>query len=116
MAKEKVFTGYAVVTNDIVDDKVFKRGSFGISFDGRDLETCKRYCHGNHIVVRTFRKVIAKSITFKWNYDYPRFEISRRHSYPCYIQLWWLRIEFDTIHANGYERTAIYIPNPRKED
>ena len=110
MAKEKVYTGYAVVTKDILDDKVFKRGSFGISFDGRDFDTCKRYCHGDRIVVRTFRKVLAKSITFKWVFRYPHFEKSHRHSYPCYIQLWWLRIEWDTIHTNGYEREAVYTP------
>lgn len=113
MAKEKIYTGYAVVTKDILDDKVFKRGGFGISFDHHDLEKCKRYCYAAHIVVRTFRKVLARSITFKWVYRYPRFYVSSRHCQPWYIQLWWLCIELETQYTNGYDREIVY---ERKDD
>lgn len=108
MAKEKFYTGYAVVSKSILDDKTYKNGSFGISISDRDLETCKRYCHDDSIVVRTYRDVLARFVKFKWVRKYPEFRRSRKYENPSYIQLWHLRIECGTDYTNGYERIAVY--------
>lgn len=106
--KKRSYTGYAVVTRKILDDKAFKRGSFGICLCNYDLETCKRYCHKGDIVVRTYRKAIAKSITFKIVFKHPCFEWSKRYYNPQYIKLGHLWIEWETIYSDGYEREIIY--------
>ena len=64
--KERIYTGYAVVSRDILDDKVFKNGHFGISLHNVDLETAKRYCHNGSIVVRTYRVPLARNLKFRW--------------------------------------------------
>ena len=111
MSKERRYTGYAIVTKDIMDDKVYKRGAFGISLDGKDLETCKRYCHEGYIVVRTYQDVLSRDFGIRWIRKYPHFSKSHRHSYPRYIQLGHLKIEWDTKYTNGYERQAVYQPS-----
>lgn len=108
MTKERVYTGYAVVTKDILDDKVYKNGAFGISFTDRSLETCKRWCNGNHIVVRTYRTVIARSISFRWVSKYPCFKIPKRHWIPCILQLGFLQIVFEKSYGDEYEREIVY--------
>lgn len=108
MSKKRVYTGYAIVSKDILDDTVYKRGHFGISLDGRDLETCKRYCRKDQIVVRTYQTVLSKGFSIRWIFKYPRFAKSHRLSSPRYIQLWHLIIEWETRHTNGYERQAVY--------
>lgn len=107
---EKRFTGYAVVSKDIFDDKVFKSGAFGIAYTDHDLKTCMRYCHGGSVVVPTYRGVLGKSLTIKWIRKYPRFEKSRRYSYPKYLQIVHLLFEWETIYTDEYERVAVYDP------
>ena len=110
MSKQKIYTGYAIVTKDILDDKVYKSGHFGISLDGKDLETCKQYCRKDQIVVRTYQTVLSKGFSIRWVKKYPCFAKSYRYSSPRYIQLWHLIIEWETRHTNGYERQAVYKP------
>ena len=105
--KEKIYTGYAVVSRDILDDKVFKKGLFGISLHNVDLETAKRYCHNGSIVARTYRVPLARNLKFRWMCKYPQFEFRVRYS-PAYIQLWHFRIEWGTDYTDGYEREIIY--------
>lgn len=111
MSKERKYTGYAIVTKDIMDDKVYKRGAFGISFDGRDLDTCKKYCHEGHIVVRTYEGVLSRDFRLRWITKYPHFSKSHRHCIPHYIQLWHLKIEWGTEYTNEYERQIVYQPS-----
>lgn len=105
---DRFYTGYAIVTRDILDDTVYKKGAFGISFSRGDLETCKRYCYGGHIVVRTYREVLAWFIRFKWVKKYPVWEKSHRYCYPKYIQLGHFRIEWGKDYTDGYERKIVY--------
>jgi hypothetical protein len=110
MSKERIYTGYAIVSKDIMDDNVYRKGAFGISLDGRDLETCKRYCHEGQIVVRTYQDVLSRDFKIRWIRKYPIFSKSHRHSYPRYIQLGHLKFEWSTEYTNGYERKAVYQP------
>lgn len=110
--KERIYTGYAVVSKDILDDAFYKKGKFGISLDGMDLETCKRYCYGDRIVVKTYRDVCARYIELRWKNKYPHFGKSHPHSNPRYIQLWHLQIRWGVDYTNGYEREIVY----QKED
>lgn len=112
MPKKRFYTGYAVVSKDILDDTIYKKGHFGISLRRNDLETCKRYCHDDSIVVQTYRDVLARFVKFKWVRKYPVFECSRKYSEPKYIQLWHFRIEWGTDYVDGYEREIVY----QKED
>ena len=113
MKREKHYTGYAVVSKDILDDKVYKSGHFGISLSNRDFETCKRYCHNDSIVVRTYQAVFCRFVKIKWVRKYPEFSHSRRLCYPKYLQLWHLRIEWGTDYRDDYERKAVYDPNAK---
>lgn len=38
--KKRIYTGYAVVSKDILDDAVYKKGRFGISLQDYSLDTC----------------------------------------------------------------------------
>lgn len=64
--KERIYTGYAVVSRDILDDAVYKKGRFGISLHDRNLETCKRYCRRDSVIVRTYRVVCARYLELRW--------------------------------------------------
>lgn len=110
MSKQRIYTGYAIVTKDILDDKIYKSGHFGISLNDTDLETCKRYCMKDKIVVRTYQTVLSKGFSIRWVKKYPCFAKSHRHSNPRYLQLWHLRLEWDTRYTSGYERQAVYQP------
>lgn len=105
---KKFYTGYAIVSRDILDDEAYKKGTFGISFSGGDLETCARYCHGDRIVVRTYREVFAWFVRFKWVKKYPLWEKSRKHSYPKFVQLGHFRIEWGKDYTDAYEREIVY--------
>lgn len=109
--KERIYTGYAVVSKDILDDAVYKKGRFVISLHDRCLETCKRYCRNDSIVVRTYQTVFCRFIKFKWVRKYPEFRHhSSRLDNPKYLQLWHLRIEWGTDYTDDYERKAVYAP------
>lgn len=110
MAKNRYYTGYAIVSESILDDKVYKRGGFGISLSERDLEDCKRYCHKGSIVVKTYRDILARYIKIKWVRKYPMFYRSRRCENPHYIQFGHLRFEWGIDYTAGYEREAVYRP------
>ena len=110
MNKERIYTGYAIVSKDIMDDAVYKKGAFGISLCDRDLETCKRYCRKDQMVVRTYQDVLSRDFRLRWFGKYPHFAKTRRHCIPHYIQLWHLRIEWGTEYTYGYERRAVYQP------
>ena len=114
MKKKKRYTGYAVVTKDILDDRVYKNGHFGISLSGRDFDTCKRYCHNGDIVVQTYQDVLCRFIKVKWVRKYPEFRRSKKCEYPKYLQLWNLRFEWGTDYTNDYERVAVYEPDENK--
>lgn len=43
--RKKIYTGYAVVSRDILDDTVYKKGRFGISLHDRTLDTCNGPMH-----------------------------------------------------------------------
>ena len=116
MKNKRFYTGYAVVSKDILDNKKYKKGAFGVSLTDRNFETCKKYCRIDQVVVQTYRIVLSKSITFKWIRKYPCFSKSRRRWNPHYIQLLWLRIEWETIHTNEYERTVIYEKEKRRSE
>ena len=108
MSKQKIYTGYAVVSRDILDDKIYKDGRFGISLKDRNLEICKEYCRKGSIVVRTYRTLFSKSLEFRWIVKYPCFGKSGKYATTKYIQLWHLRIVADTQYTDGYEREIIY--------
>lgn len=108
MKKERIYTGYAIVSRDILDDKVYKNGRYGISLHDQNLETCKRYCRKDTIIVRTYRVVRARFLTFQWIKKYPYFGKSNRLQNPRFIQLWHLRIEWGKSFTDGYEREIIY--------
>jgi hypothetical protein len=108
MSKKRIHTGYAIVSKTILDDETYKKGRFGISLSDRDLETCKRYCRKDQIVVRTYLAVLSKSFTIKWIVKYPCFGKSNKYATCKYIQLWHLRIELDTKYTDGYERDIVY--------
>lgn len=108
--KDKHYTGYAIVSKDILDDKVYKSGHFGISLSGRDFDTCKRYCRGGSIVVKTYRVVLYRFIKIKWIKKYPVFRYSRKYEYPKFFQLGHLCFEWGTNHTDEYEREAVYDP------
>ena len=110
MKREKHYTGFAVVSKDILDDKVYKSGHFGISLSNRDFETCKRYCRDDSIVVRTYQAVFCRFIKIKWVRKYPEFRHSRRLENPKYLQLWHLRFEWGTDYKYDSERTSVYDP------
>lgn len=112
MKKERIYTGYAVVSKDILDDKAYKNGTFGISLHDRDLETCKEYCRKDTIVVKTYRRLFSKFLEFRWITKYPYFGKSHRLQNPKYIQLWHLRIIWGVEFTDGYEREIVY----KKED
>lgn len=112
MKKEKIYTGYAVVSRDILDDAVYKKGRFGISLHDRYLDTCKRDCRNDSIVVRTYRVVCARYLELRWIQKYPHFGKSSRLSNPRYIRLWHLQIGWGVDYTDGYEREIIY----QKED
>lgn len=52
-AKQKAISGYQVRSADLK----------GISFEHRDLETCKRYCRKGYVIVSTYRKKSAFRIS-----------------------------------------------------
>lgn len=106
--KERIYTGYAVVSKDILDDAVYKKGRFGISLHDRSLETCKRYCHHGSIVVKTYRDVCARYFELRWITKYPHFGKSHRLSNPRYIQLWHLQFMWGVDYTDGYEREIVY--------
>lgn len=112
MKKEKVYTGYAIVSRDILDDEMYKKGRFGISLHDRNLDTCKRYCRGDQMVVKTYRVLLARFLELRWITKYPRFEKSHRLQSPRYIQLWHLRISWGKDYTDGYERDIVF----QKED
>jgi len=108
MAKEKKYTGYAIVSKDIFDDKVFKRGDFGICLTDRSLETCKDYCNRGYVVVRTYRALLGKSFSVKWT-NYSLWDVYRIEGLKC-LQLGHLRFECETLYYDRYERVAVYDP------
>lgn len=108
MSKKRIYTGYAVVSKDILDDEVYKKGRFGISFSEHSLEDCKRYCHKGYVVVRTYQTVLSRGIAIRWVYKYPRFERSSKYSSERYIQIWHIRVEMSVRYACGYEREVVF--------
>lgn len=114
MGKDKIYTGYAVVEREILDDKIYKRGRFGVRLKDRDLEHCKKYCPKGYIVVQTYRAIGSFGLAIRWSVKYPYFGLYLRRSgiYPKYIQLWHLSIELEKQYTDEFEREIIY----EKED
>lgn len=112
--KDRIYTGYAVVSRDILDDAAYKKGRFGISLHDRNLDTCKRYCRNDSIVVRTYRVVCARYLELRWIPKYPHFGKSSRLSNPKYIQLWHLMIRWGVDYTDGYEREIVYQKEDKK--
>ena len=100
MSKPRTYTGYAIVTKNIMDDKVYKKGAFGISLSGRDLDTCKKYCRKDQIVVRTYREILSRGFGIRWIRKYPCFSKSHKFSSPRYIQLGHLMLEWGAEHKD----------------
>lgn len=110
--KKRIYTGYAIVTRDILDDEVYKEGRFGISMRYHEMESLKPYCRGDRIIVRTYRVVIARFVNFRWIIKYPHFVWPRRYQNPTTLQIWHLRIDWGVDYGDGYEREVVY----QKED
>lgn len=106
--KNRIYTGYAVVTSDILDDKKFKKGVFGITFKNADFEKCKRYCYRDGIIVRTYRRAFSYDILIRWIRKYPQFRISDKYASEKYIQIGHLKISCCTTYRDDYERVALY--------
>lgn len=106
MSKEKMYSGFAVVTKDILDDDAFKKGRFGIAFSDYNLEKCKSYCYGDRIIVHTYRVVHSRYIRVQWIKKYPRIEFPSKYS--KLLRLGHLQIDWGTNHMDAYERIPVY--------
>lgn len=84
-AKQKAISGYQVRSADMT----------GISFEHRDLETCKRYCRKGYVIVSTYRKKGAFRISLTLGKRYRWWYYSK---YSKLLDIAWLNIRWEWIY------------------
>lgn len=99
--KKKIYTGYAVVTEDFT----------ATSFSDYSLETCKRFCREGYVIIRTYRKKLGYEFRFCWmKWDKP-FTFRFRWND---INLLWLHISWNVINTDKWEKKVIWKPESNK--
>lgn len=96
--KEKIYTGYAVVTEDFS----------ATSFSDYSFETCKRYCRKGYVIIRTYRKKMGYQFRICWYKWYKPFELRSKWGR---FNLLWLHVNWDVINHDEWEKEVIWRPD-----
>lgn len=96
--KKKIYTGFAVVTEDFS----------ATSFSDYNLETCKKYCRKGYVIIRTYRKKVGYAFRISFRKCYKPFEFRLRFRE---FNLLYIHISWDAICFDEWEKEVIWRPN-----
>lgn len=100
--KKKIYTGYAVVSRD----------RSGCSFEGECLETCKRYCRHDDIIVRKTRYRFGYGFRICWYKWYKPFQFRWRWR-ECNILK--LHIRWEVIYGDKWDGEVVWESEKKEE-
>ncbi len=95
---KKIYTGYAVVTKDFS----------ATSFSDYNLDTCKRYCRKEYVIIRTYRKKLGYEFRLCWMKWYKPFSFRFRWREA---NLLWFHINWSIIYTDEWEKEVVWDPN-----
>lgn len=100
MKKKKIYTGYAVMSEDFQ----------GISFQDFSLETCKRFCRPGYVIVKTMRGIMGFEVRVCWFDYYKPFEWRRGHG-----NIFYLHLNFNKVFHDIYTRDVVWKPDNKEK-
>ena len=106
--KEKEYTGYAVVSKEVLNDRSYKAGKFTVYYQSYNLEACKNHCEYNGIIVRTYKVLYARYLQFHFYTKHACAVKNFHSSYWPGIDLGFVRIDWGNSYVDGFERKIIY--------